>query len=133
MTEETRAALTDFDDWLQAEYRSGDRRGFTMFAILVKITAKAVDPICSTYMHVIGTEVDWGEITTLFAGSGMKWDAAAFFPQRDSRHNGPLDNPTARVHLLDQEAKITADRMAINEGHFFDVWGRRMKVEEVSS
>lgn len=131
MTDETRAALTDFDSWLQSEYHSGDPRGFTVFAILVKIKKKDVEPICSTYMHVIGNEVDWGEMTTLFAGSGMKWDAAVFFPRRDPRHNGPLDNPTARLYLLDQEAKIGDDRMAINEGHFFDVWGRRMKIEEV--
>jgi hypothetical protein len=81
-------------------------------------------------MHVIGNEVDWGEMTALFAGSGMKWDAVVFFPQRDTRHNGPLDNPSARIYLLDQEAKIGDDRMAINEGHFFDVWGRRMMIEE---
>lgn len=124
---------TDFDHWLADEYRSGDPRGFTAMAILVKIKKKDVEPLCSTYMHVIGVETDWSDITTMFAGSGMRWDAAVFFPIRDSRHGGPLDNPTARLHLLNQEGRIADDRMVINDGHFFDVWGRRMKIEEVDA
>jgi hypothetical protein len=135
MTDKTpaqpKAALTDFDHWLAEEFSRGTSAGFTVFAILLKIGTKDVDPLCSTYMHVIGGETDWGEITTLFAGSGVKWDGAVFFPKRDHRTNGPLDNPTARLFLMDQEAKITADRLAINEGHFFDAFGRRMMVEEV--
>ncbi len=122
--------LTDFDRWARAEYEAGDPRGFTAFVILVKIKKKDVDPLCSTYMHVIGDELDWGTITMLLAGSGMTWDAAVFFAKRDFRANGPLDNPTARLLLHDQEARVKEDRLAINEGHFFDVWGRRMIVEE---
>ncbi|MEN5082841.1 hypothetical protein ABE438_10195 [Bosea sp. TWI1241] len=124
-------ALTDFDRWLAEEYSAGDARGFTAFIILVKIKKQDVQPICSTFLHVIGTETDWGEITNLFAGSGMRWDAAVFFVKRDHRHGGPLDNPAARIILLEQEAKVADDRLAINQGHFFDVWGRRMTVEEV--
>lgn len=125
--------LTDFDRWLAEEFARGTKAGFTCFTILLKITKKDVEPLCSTYMHVIGNEVDWGEVTTLFAGSGIRWDAAVFFPARDPRTNGPLDNPTARLHLMDQEARISADRLAINEGHFFDAFGRRMQVEEATS
>jgi hypothetical protein len=137
MTDETAsvgtAVKTDFDHWLATEYANGDPRGFTALAILVKIKKKDVEPLCSTYMHVIGTEADWSDITTMFAGSGMRWDAAVFFPVRDSRHGGPLDNPTARLHLQFQETRITQDRLAINQGHFFDAWGRRLKVEEVGT
>ncbi len=125
--------LTDFDHWLVAEYAAGDPRGFTALAILVKIKKKDVEPLCSTYMHVIGTETNWSDMSTMFAGSGMRWDAAVFFPIRDTRYGGPLDNPTARLHLLNQEARISDDRLVINEGHFFDVWGRRMKIEEVGT
>lgn len=128
-----KAALTDFDQWLTAEFASGDPRGFTALAILVKIKKKDVEPLCSTYMHVIGNEVDWAELTNLFAGSGMRWDAAVFFPVRDARHGGPLDNPTARLHLLNQEARIAEDRLVINQGFFFDSWGRRMTIEEVAA
>ncbi|MCA0404628.1 MAG: hypothetical protein LCH39_00550, partial [Proteobacteria bacterium] len=61
--------LTDFDRWLAEEFARGTKAGFTCFTILLKITKKDVEPLCSTYMHVIGNEVDWGEVTTLFAGS----------------------------------------------------------------
>lgn len=123
-------ATTDFDRWLKAEYRAGDARGFTAFVILVKITKKDVQPLCSTFLHVVGEETDWGDVTTLLAGSGMHWDAVVFFVKRDRNSNGPLDNPSARIFLLEQEAKVAQDRLAINAGHFFDVWGRRMQVEE---
>ncbi len=129
-TIDTADARTDFDEWIRHEYASGNPRGFTAFVVLVKIKKKDVEPLCSTYMHVIGNETDWGEITTLLAGSGMTWDAAAFFPKRDFRSGGPLDNPSARLLLLDQEAKIRENRLAINDGYFFDAWGRRMRVEE---
>lgn len=122
---------TDFDRWVADEYAGGDPRGFTAFVILVKISKKDVEPLCSTYLHVIGDEVLWGDMTTLLAGSGMTWDAAAFFPKRDSRTSGPLDNPAARLLLLDQEARVKEDRLAINAGHFFDTWGRRMRIDEV--
>lgn len=123
--------LTDFDRWVGEEYAAGTPRGFTAMVMLLKIGKKDVQPLCSTYMHVIGTEVDWGEVTLLFAGSGMNWDAAVFFPRRDRNTNGPLDNPTARILLLELESRIADDRLVINEGHFFDVWGRRMRVDEV--
>lgn len=123
-------ARTDFDRWIAAEYAAGDKRGFTAFVILLKIKKKDVQPLCSTYTHVIGTETDWGEVTTLLAGAGMSWDAVVFFAKRDFRNGGPLDNPAARLLLLDQEAKVREDRLAINEGHFFDAWGRRMRVDE---
>lgn len=130
---ETDVTETDFDRWIAEEYAAGDPRGFTAFVILVKIKRKDVEPICSTYMHVIGTETDWAEVTTLFAGSGMRWDAVVFFAKRDFRHKGPLDNPAARIFLLEQEAKIAEDRLAINQGHFFDAWGRRMRIDEVET
>ena len=79
---------------------SSTRRGFTALIILVKITKKTVAPLCSSYVHVIGDELDWGQVTTMLAGSGMKWDGAAFFPKRDQRDNGPLDTPAARQALI---------------------------------
>ena len=60
----------------------------------------------------------------------MSWDAVVFFAKRDFRTGGPLGNPAARLLLLDQEAKVREDRLAINAGHFFDAWGRRMRVDE---
>ena len=55
----------------------------------------------------------------MFAGSGQSWNGAAFFPTK-ARNGGPVDNPTARLRLAELEAKVTEDRMTLNEGHFFD-------------
>jgi hypothetical protein len=119
---------TDFDRWLIAEFaRTGD---FTALAVLVQITENKVLPLCSTYLNVIGDETDWGEITLLFAGAGRAWDGASFFPVT-SPHGGALDNPNARLRLRELESQIDADPLVLNEGNFFDKWGRRLKVEEV--
>ncbi len=118
---------TDFDRWIAAAF--ADAGPFTAFAILVEIAGPRVAPLCSTYFNVIGDEIDWAGITVLFAGAGQPWDGAAFFPQLDS--DGPLDIPTSRARLRQLERRLDDDRLVLNEGHFFDKWGRRMKIEEV--
>jgi hypothetical protein len=119
---------THFDQWIAAEF---EKTGpFTAMAVLVEIAESRVNPLCSTYFNVIGNEVDWGTITILFAGAGHQWDGAAFFPYA-SPDGGPLDNPNARLQLRDLEDRLDDDRLVLNEGHFFDKWGRRMKVDEV--
>ena len=121
------AVLTDFDQWIAEEFaRSG---AFTAFVVLVSIGESKVNPLCSTYFNVIGDEVDWNEIVVMFAGAGQEWDGAAFFPVVATA-GGPLDNPTARLRLRDLEGRVDNDRLVLNEGHFFDKWGRRLKVEE---
>jgi hypothetical protein len=120
--------VTDFDRWLVTEF--AERGAFTTLAILVDIAETEVTPLCSTYFHVIGDEVAWGEIVVMFAGSGADWDGAAFFPA-SSPGEGPLDNPTTRLRLRAIETEIDQDRLALNQGHFFDRLGRRLKVEEV--
>jgi hypothetical protein len=102
---------------------------FTSLVVLVAISETKVMPLCSTYLNVIGTETDWSEIVVLFAGSGQDWDGASFFPATGP-HGGPLDNPTARLRLRELEARIDQSPLVLNEGHFFDKWGRRLKVEE---
>jgi len=120
--------LTDFDHWLTAEFaQTGD---FTALAVLVQITDTKVLPLCSTYLNVIGDETDWSEITLLFAGAGRDWDGASFFPVT-SPQGGALDNPNARLRLRELESRIDADPLMLNEGNFFDKWGRRLKIEEV--
>ena len=61
----------------------------------------------------------------------MDWDGASFFPVT-SDDGGPLDNPTARSQLRELEARLDDDRLVLNEGHFFDKWGRRMMIEEIA-
>ena len=123
------ARQTDFDRWIADEFeRTGE---FTALVVLVMITETKVLPLCSTYFNVIGLELDWAEITVLFAGSGQEWQGAAFFPLTGA-HGGPLDNPTARTRLREIEARVDEDRLALNDGHFFDKWGRRLKIEAMN-
>jgi hypothetical protein len=119
---------TEFDGWIAEEFaRRGD---FTALVVLLAIDELKVRPLCSTYFAVIGTEIDWPEIVLLFAGAGMPWDGAAFFPVggTDGR---PLDNPTARLKLRELENRLEEDRLVLNEGHFFNRDGRRLQIEEV--
>jgi len=118
---------TDFDRWLTAEFEQSG--AFTALAVLVEITANKVIPLCSTYFNVIGDEIDWAEITILFAGAGRQWDGASFYPLTAS-DGGPLDNPNARLRLRELETRLDDNPLVLNEGNFFDKWGRRLKVEE---
>ena len=122
-------AITDFERWIAEEF--GRTGAFTALAVLVEITDTKVTPLCSTYFNVIGDEVDWADITVMFAGSGRTWDGASFYPLTEA-DGGPLDNPSARLQLRELEARLDIDRLVINEGHFFDKWGRRMIVEEMA-
>jgi hypothetical protein len=126
-TSEPGQHATDFDRWLAEEFAQTGT--FTSLVLLVAITETKVTPLCSTYLNVIGTETDWSEIVVLFAGSGQDWDGASFFPVT-APHGGPLDNPTARLRLRELEARVDQSPLVLNEGHFFDKWGRRLKVEE---
>jgi hypothetical protein len=113
---------TEFDEWLASSYREAG--SFTVLAILTEIRDHRITPVCTTYFHVVGDEADWDTITALFMGSGQQWDGAAFFPV-----GGPLDNPSARQRLKELDERVTKDRMTLNEGHFFDILGRRIRIE----
>ena len=119
---------TEFDEWLATMVRQHGE--FTVLVVLAQIADRSVAPLCSTYLHVIGDEVDWEEIKIMFAGSGQSWDGAAFFPTK-AANGGPVDNPTARLRLAELEAKVTEDRMILNEGHFFNQQGRKIKIEPI--
>lgn len=119
----------EFEHWLKREYEDGG--SFTALVVLVSIGETTVTPLCSTYVNVIGTEVEWSDLVVMFAGAGQEWDGAAFFPRRD-KLGRPLDNPTARIFLRELEGRLDEDRLVLNEGEFFDAWGRRMKIEEIT-
>jgi hypothetical protein len=120
---------TEFDAWLQDMVaRHGE---FTVLAILTEIGERRVVPLCSTYLHVIGDDVDWLEMKALLAGSGRAWDGVAFFPAK-AQGGGPVDAATARSHLAELKAKVIEDRMVLNDGHFFDSEGRRIEIEPVA-
>ena len=119
---------TDFDDWLNATFAL--QGPFTAFIVLVEIRGTDVTPLASTYVHVIGTEIDWSDVSVLLAGSGRDWQGAVFFAEQDGV-NGPLNAVKARLRLQLLETEIDGDRLHINKGQFFDPWGRRMKIEAV--
>lgn len=126
-TSETDKQPTDFDRWLIAQFAQSG--AFTALAVLVEITERKVTPLCSTYFHVVGDEIDWAEITVLFAGAGREWDGASFYPLI-APNDGLLDNKSARLRLRELEKKLDANPLVLNEGRFFDKWGRQLKVEE---
>lgn len=127
-TSENDKQPTDFDRWLAGEFASSG--AFTALAVLVEIGETNVVPLCSTYFNVIGDEIDWAEITVLFAGAGRAWDGASFYPLT-APDGGPLDNPNARLRLRELEARLDDNPLVLNEGNFFDKWGRRLKIEEI--
>jgi len=127
-TSERNEPACDFDRWVVDEF--ADTGAFTALVILVEIAGAKVTPLCSTYFNVIGDETDWSEMTVLFAGAGAAWSGAAFFPVT-APDGGPVDNPTARLALQQLQARLDESRLILNEGHFFDSWGRRLKIEEV--
>lgn len=122
-------SITDFDAWLAREYE--DEGSFTALVVLVAIGETQANPVASTFVNVIGTDVTWAELVRLFAGSGQSWDGAAFFPRRDAAGD-PLPNALARIGLRELELRLQDDRLVLNEGHFFDAWGRRLRIDETT-
>ncbi len=117
-----------FDAWLSGEY---ERRGdFTMMVVLVDVADTRIELLRSTFMNVIGDETRWVELRELLSSSGVAWNAAAFFPV-SAFFNGPVPNEIARSELRDLETRLREDRQVLNEGHFFDRKGRRLKVDEI--
>lgn len=115
----------EFSTWLTSMV--AEHGEFTALVILVEVGQRSVSPLCSTYFHVIGTDVTWEDITTMLAGSGQAWNGVAFFPTK-GRNGGPIDNPTARIRMRELEERVIADRMTLNDGHFFDTRGRRIEI-----
>ena len=121
-------SANEFETWLQESF--SEEGPFTALVILVEIGETQVKPLASTFLNIIGDEITWGHIVALFAGSGLKWDGAAFFAQFDP--DGPLENEDARARLREVESRVREDRLVLNEGQFFDAWGRRLQIEEIN-
>jgi hypothetical protein len=116
-----------FDEWVVNEYRRTG--GFTALVVLIATGNLEVVPLRSTFMHVIGDELNWLELSKLLHGSGVSWNSVLIIAVADTA-GGPIEDIAAREALRSLEKRIIEDRMVINEGHFFDKWGRRMKIEE---
>jgi hypothetical protein len=116
-----------FDHWFLEEFhRLG---GFTALVVLVRIGDYTVSPLRSTFMHVIGDEMNWIEFCKLLSGAGVAWDGV-LLETVSTMEGGPISDDEARAALRTLEQRVMENRLVINEGHFFDKWGRRLKIEE---
>ena len=118
--------LADFNEWIAEEFERGP---FTALIIVLTIGGETVEPVASTYLHVIGDEVEWRDMRSMLNGAPKKWNAAAFFASREA--NGPVPDRLAKVRLLEIEERVHGNRLELNNGAFFDKGGRRMLVEEL--
>jgi hypothetical protein len=118
--------LPDFDDWIREEFARGP---FTALILVLDVGDETVEPVASTYLHVIGDEIGWATMRDMLKGAPNRWNAAAFFATRGEK-GGPVADMLAKVRLLDTEERVRADRLVLNDSAFFDAKGRRMIVEE---
>lgn len=127
-----REKLTDalFDDWVVKEYRRRD--GFTALIVLISTANLGVLPLRSTFTHMIGEELDWHQFSMLMRGAGVAWDGVLIMPVSDE-NGGPIEDHRAAEELRALEDRVNENRMVVNEGHFFDNWGRRMLVEPATA
>jgi hypothetical protein len=114
-----------FDEWVRQEFRNGP---FTVLIMLVQIGAESVEPVASSFLHVIGDDIDWMAMKAMLDQAPHEWQGAAFFPVRLAEP-GPISGELARLKLMDLKEKITADRLELNKGGFFDSLGRLIQIE----
>jgi hypothetical protein len=119
---------TEFDRWLSEQFAATGT--FTALIVLLHIAEPHVTPVCSSYVNVVGDEIDWDEMTVLLQGSGIGWDAVAFFVET-ADGGGALTSVDANRRLKNLTQTIEADRLHLNRGQLFDRRGRRLRVEEV--
>jgi hypothetical protein len=115
-----------FDEWVQEEFSKGP---FTVLILLVEIRQESVEPVASSFLHVIGDDVDWFAMKAMLDQAPHAWQGAAFFPARLDAP-GPISDELARLRLYDLQQQVAADRLKLNEGAFFDGLGRFIKIEE---
>lgn len=115
-----------FDEWVRQEFLKGP---FTVLLMLVEIGEENVEPVASSFLHVIGDDIDWIGMKAMLDKAPHGWQGAAFFPVRLAA-SGPISDELARLKLGDLKEKVTADRLELNKGGFFDVLGRRIQIEE---
>jgi hypothetical protein len=116
---------TDFDEWLVRTYSEiGD---FTVLFVLLRVTDTTVEPLRSAWLHVVGDETRWPDMTRLFIGAGVEWSAAVFF--RAGRE-GLVRDEEARARLGALTRKLHEDRSLIRDGEFFNADGLRLRLDE---
>jgi hypothetical protein len=122
----TPECLTDFDDWLVESF--AESGSFTMLIVLMEINETTVEPVSSSYLHIIGDDPRWSDMVAMFAQSGVEWNAAALF--RADR-DGLIDDSTAQWRLSSLTRHLRKDRSLVEHGEFFNHQGLRLKLEPV--
>lgn len=117
---------TDFDDWVAATYE--ETGSFTMLFVLTRIGDTRVDLLRSAYLHVVGDELRWPDMTEIFRGAGVDWSGAVFF--RAGRE-GLVEDREAKARLASLTRKLNEDRSLIRDGEFFNTDGLRLRIEEI--
>ena len=120
---------SDFEQWLSAQF--ADSGPFTLFVVLVRIAGDEVEPLKSSYAHLIGDEMTWREMQRLLDHASTAWDGVAFFVGL-GHAGGPLPDAAAARKLREVEADVKADPLAFNRGRFFDRMGRHLRIDEVA-
>ena len=118
-----------FDAWLREEFARSSG-GFTALVVLVGIGTSSVTPLRSTWLQIVGADLDWKGIAARFTAGGTDWDGACFGVRRGPG-GGPLSEPAARAALEALGRALVADRHVLNREHFFNRYGKRIKVEEI--
>lgn len=101
-----------------------------MFLILMKEEPATLTPLCSSYLHVIGDDVAWADLTETLNGAGVIWDSVAVFAGQDEFQQ-IFAGPEAKVRLRELEVALLANRLVIQRGELFDRWGRRLQIERL--
>lgn len=109
---------TDFDSWIALT--QAERGPFTAHAVLLRDAEAGLTPLCGTWLD-FASEAEWGEMVIVFAGSGLAWDAVAFFPAA-----GLLDNPIARSRMQQLEADLDAEPRLLGTADIFWANGHRV-------
>ena len=120
---------TDFDRWLADTFAATG--GFTALILLIEIGADSVVPVASSYLHIIGDEAAWPEFAALFERSGKPWNGVSLLAEA-AAEGGPVMDFLARERLRERAEAVNEDRMRLNEGGFFDRFGRAMRVDPIT-
>jgi hypothetical protein len=118
-----------FETWIKQTFAL--QGAFTMFLILMKDEPTTLSPLCSSYLHVIGDDVIWSELTETLNGAGVFWDSVATFAGQDEFQQIFAD-PEAKARLRELEVALLADRLVLQKGELFDRWGRRLQIERTT-
>ena len=106
-----------FDAWLALTLAG--QGPFTAHAVLLRDDADGLVPLCGTWVE-LDEAAEWGAMLIAFAGAGIAWDVAAFFPA-----DGKLTSPAAHARMQALQAALDAEPRLLGEAALFGPDGGR--------